>query len=182
MQAGIMPICSNYWEFKRVCPDNWGCGLCQCKDVELTFEPGGDFFQLGWYEVEWPATKRWRFGNAIHVKWNVRGDPRFCRYYQDEGRTEVKWQVVSPSVFPEKTAKGVDCQTVPQIYTDYLGFDIPPLGVTMTFAGKINITFRCVDSEPFSATKTRTIMKTVPPINVRSDEVPRHPLEDMVIK
>jgi hypothetical protein len=151
--------------------DNWGCRMCRCKDVDLNFEPGGDNFELGWYEVGWPASPTWRFGNAIHVHWNVIGDPAFCRYFQDEAGTELRTDWIVPAIKPSITI-GVNGNEVPQAYTDKLGFDQPPAGSSLKWSGTIKITFRCVDSKPFSDTKTRTITKRVPPIVITGTEVP----------
>jgi len=152
--------------------DNWGCRICRCVSVSVRFEPGGEFFQLGWYEAGWPAARTWWFGNAIHVKWTVIGDPQYCTYFQDEGGSKLVTQRVSPPSKYVETRIGRDGNYVQQVYTDKLGAPVPP-GTRWSWEGILKITFRCVDSKPFSGTKSKTIQKLIPRIVVDGDEPPR---------
>jgi len=51
---------------------------CVCKEVIITFEPGGKKPKAEWY-VDNRQYKR--FGAKIKISWKVEGDPKKCRYY-----------------------------------------------------------------------------------------------------
>jgi hypothetical protein len=139
----------------------WGPGVgscpCKCLSVGVSYEPGGDTLLLGGYN-------RWfdhRFGNQVHVRWNVSGKPWKCRYFQDEKGTRVTFQRISPVGSPT-TVEGVDGNRVSQVYTDFMGASFGVYsGPLEGFDGDWkmtahwSVTFRC-ESEPGSGGETVT--------------------------
>jgi hypothetical protein len=150
---------------------SWGPGVscsCVCKDVEVTYEPGGESLELGpytLYAIYFGQTGfipvNHAFGNQVHVVWKVAGNPGGCRYYQDEKGSSVKSVRAAPTPL-EETRIGVNGNRVRQIYTDWMGrrfgFYSGPLN---EFAGdwtmevQWNVTFRC-ESEAGSGGTTKT--------------------------
>lgn len=152
--------------------DNWNCRLCVCKDVTITYEPGGESMHLDWYKEGWDANGDvFRFGSKIHVKWNVEGDPRECRYFQDEGNTKTTVERFIPSSLPAQTTVGKDGNAVGYDYFDYMGA-IPPPGTSWKWTLNWDVVFRCVSSKPFKNTVTHRVTKNYFPVFVESKDNP----------
>ena len=103
--------------------------------------------QQGWYN------DNTRYGNQIHVKWNVEGDPNYCSYYQDERKTS---ETTTDLITGHTTTQGGILNRVKQSYTDYLGQQFGPamLGpwlIEMNF----DVTYTCISSPTYLGTISR---------------------------
>ncbi len=55
---------------------------CKCQYPTIEYHPGGAIMGLDWYS---DTGGHDIFGNRVHVTWHVDGNPRKCRYFQEEG-------------------------------------------------------------------------------------------------
>jgi RHS repeat-associated protein len=121
-------------------------GCCSCLTVDVTYSPGGAGLLLGPYTVPFAGGKWHYYGNLVHVKWYVDGDPKVCRYFQDEKGSVLKSQRINP---PGKlsTTVGVDGNEESQEYDDDMGQPFGWFGTglngTWTIDVQWNVTFRC---------------------------------------
>jgi hypothetical protein len=127
-----------------------GCFTCKCRSVQVSYEPGGNSLALGPYGG-WLDR---RFGNQVHVRWNVDGGaPWLCKYYQDEKGTLLTLQSGGRTV---DTVVGEDGHRAPQVYTDYMGWSFgSDMSGSWTMIAHWNVTFRC-ESAPGSGGGTVT--------------------------
>jgi hypothetical protein len=128
------------------------CPSCKCKDVIVTYNPGGNSFVIGPFYgfMELP-----RWGNDVHVHWNVAGVPDLCKYYQDENGTLLTLTPLLGTRGSTVTVRGEDGHEANPDYTDNAGFTIRvpgaySMGVTW------NVTFRCVSSDGTTVSRTDT--------------------------
>jgi len=92
---------------------------CCCRELHLTFRPGGDSFEWGVYPLAWGI--QYRVGNQIDVKWEVEGNPGACEYFQKEEGRMIRRELMTPR--PRTQVHPVDhTGKVTQEYTDNLGF------------------------------------------------------------
>jgi uncharacterized protein RhaS with RHS repeats len=66
---------------------------CLCRDVQVTFNPGGDQFQWAWRPTTRDRIGHQRYGSDMWVEWKVEGDPRKCKFRQDERPPNVFFAV-----------------------------------------------------------------------------------------
>jgi RHS repeat-associated protein len=120
---------------------------CKCRHLTITFKPGGDKFQAGWYKTP-PPSNALKFGNYIGVFWSVEGDPRKCKYFQNE-----KGYIEN---FFNGDEQGITVGQDNQQHPDYNGNEASygdGLGTYAPFVGsyeikiKVDITFKCVDAD-----------------------------------
>jgi hypothetical protein len=120
---------------------NATCIACRCKQVTVEYHPGGGSLELGWYLD--PDGGIPRYGNEVHVHWEVDGDPGLCHYYQDEAGTSLTYTRPDGS---RNSVRGKNGNDADQDYTDYMGFN-PIQGGEYLVDVLWNVTFRCVSSD-----------------------------------
>lgn len=125
------------------------CG-CRCVSVDVTYSPGGSSLKsLGWYGGAAP-----RFGSKVKVSWQVIGNPRKCKFYQNETGTSA---LVTG---PHADAIVGKNNEVFQRYTDYMGagfpFFSPPHDGSYNIVLTWRVTFRCESSNPKGHSVERT--------------------------
>ncbi len=117
------------------------CG-CHCVSVDVTYSPGGNSLK----SLEWYGGAAPRFGAKVNVSWKVIGNPRKCKFYQNETGTSAL--VTGPT---SDTIIGQNNQ-MPQSYTDYMGarfpFYSPAHNGNYNIALTWRVTFRCESSNP----------------------------------
>jgi RHS repeat-associated protein len=140
---GLQPAAAGPWG-----PPVFSCPFCRCDSVEITYDPGGEKLDLGWYRHWWTQ----RFGSRVHVKWNVSGLPWLCHYYQDEKGTVATLTQTAP-VAASGTSAGSNDHPVAQVYTDSMGraFSSPEDDGSYTLDIKWEVTFRCVSTSPYGS-------------------------------
>jgi hypothetical protein len=124
---------------------------CKCLRVHVTYDPGGDTMSgFKWYDDPlFPGTPR--FGNQIHVVWDVAGDTNQCRFYQDESRLTM--DITRPDGTTTHI-QGANNLSSEDNYDD-LGF--PPSAGDGYYLLELNwdVTFRCFGSNPSDPPKER---------------------------
>jgi len=119
-----------------------GCA-CECKSLKITFSPGGDKFDPGFYQLGEDS----RFGIVIMAAWTVDGDPAQCKYFAKEpdgGLTKIEGP---KGKIPDSTGTpGGDWFPVPQVWYDATGFDMQGPG---KYQIKYNLTqsYKCVSAD-----------------------------------
>ena len=124
--------------------DDWMTCPCRCVSVNVTYSPGGSSppSSLAMYQHLFDKV----FGSKISVAWKVTGNPRDCKYYQDETGT--------PSILTDPGVNLVENganHEVSQAYTDYMGATFhfvfpPPATATYNYKQAWRVVFRCVSS------------------------------------
>lgn len=118
------------------------CG-CKCKSLLITFIPGGNKFDPGFYEIGGDS----RFGIVITAAWTVEGDPAECKYFAKEpdgGLTKIKGPRGSK---PDTTGTpGGDWAPVPQVWHDATGFDMEGPG-DYQIKYRLTQTYKCVSAD-----------------------------------
>jgi len=123
----------------RIDPYGW-CG-CKCLAIHVTYEPGGDTMQLHWYTD--PSSGRLKYGDTVHVVFEVDGNANLCKYYQDESNSSTDIRR------PDGTRghwQGQNNETIQENYDD-LGY-APPYPGNYLYSLHWDVTFRCISSDP----------------------------------
>jgi hypothetical protein len=136
-----------------------GVFCCQCESVSVSFDNGGESLQWGWVQNDGngrgsPGT--WRFGENMHVKWKVKGNPWNCRYFQRESGTLYFWNVDDPTGDKKEAWEWIGGE-VSQEYTDQIGATFRyPVDIGEWHSVVINaptITLECVSSNGKKVTR-----------------------------
>jgi hypothetical protein len=143
----------------RLDPD--GLSACCCEDIEYSFEP------RHWTAYE--AKDGWRAGFLIKAKHIVKGDPKLCKYYQNETGTMTATLKDQKRPFNKIEGKHDDSNEIPwrpatNGYADTLGLVWPNLKKVLRIANptvilKLDmiVSFKCVSSGGSSFTKTMKV-------------------------
>ena len=131
-----------------------GSCSCQCLGVTVTYQPGGDHPELEAYVDLGLGPITVRFGNQVHVNWSVWGNPRKCRYFQDEENAWARLDGISPSVPNISTHRGKHAYPWGREYTDPMGVDTFWLQPgEYRFTVHWDVAFRCVSSDGTTVTR-----------------------------
>jgi hypothetical protein len=119
------------------------CG-CKCLRVHVTYDPGGEIMEgFKWYEDPLhPGIPR--YGNQIHVVWEVEGEANECHFFQDE--SQVTMDVTRPDG-SKLHIQGINNESSEDNWDD-LGF--VPIAGPGYYLLELNwdVTFRCIGSDP----------------------------------
>jgi len=118
---------------------------CTCRVATITYNPGAKEFTLGFYKT---ADGKNKFGNKIHVKWTVDGNPTKCKYAQHEKGWIIgrEWNE-SRNDWDESPTYGTEKdEPVLQEYDDNLGSYTPFVGL-YEMELNVEITFKCTSSD-----------------------------------
>jgi len=116
---------------------------CECVGLTITFYPGGDKFEPGFYEVGTDL----RFGIVIIATWKVEGDPAKCRYYgkePDGGLTRIKGPGGEKP--DTKGSKNEDWGAVPNPWWGMTGFFAEGPG-EYRIKYRLTQSYKCVSSD-----------------------------------
>ena len=134
----------------------WGRCLCMCRDVQLSFSPGGTGFQWGWKDG---GSGNWRHGTDIKVVWTVVGNPRNCVFSQsekgaifaypeppDQKRSNKAGDLAAPGE-TKISLKSIDCDSASMAtYTDYMGIKFragDDKGGWLLVSEELSLEFKC---------------------------------------
>ena len=144
-----------------------GCSSeqCMCKDVTVTFQPGGGSFEWGWVTN---SNASWRRGNNADIKWTVTGNPRKCKYFQIETGTVNMYNLDRVAV-PAKGGSWEGREVLRSAgsfaaserrYSDYIGADFQNRvddGLWIVTHSELSIEFKCESSNGSTKSKKEVI-------------------------
>src|SRR5271165_3403190 len=138
-------------------------GLCTdgCKCIALVSPPDRPTFTPHFYFVPpdalgqiCGATGQWRFGDVIHIAWQIEGDPQQCHYYVSEPKGGLKFKRPDSTKWEYSAGTGGEWQEIGQIADDPAGINVGPNG---QYSERVHIRqkYKCVSSDGTTKTARR---------------------------